>query len=51
VTFIAVATQFARNVLLQVVQAQAKTRISEVIAIVITQADVSFTKVIAVPIG
>lgn len=51
VIFTAVAIQFARRVLLQVVQAQAKTRVSDVIAIVSVQADVSFTNVIAVPIG
>ena len=51
VTFIAVATQFAASVLLPVVPAPARTKVSDVIAIVIVQADVSFTNVIAVPTG
>lgn len=51
VTFIAVATPFAARVRDHVVHAPASTRVSVVIAIVITPADVSFTNVIAVPIG
>ena len=51
VTLIAVATPFAASVLLPVVPAPASTSVSEVIAIVITPPEVSFTKVIAVPIG
>ena len=51
VTFIAVAIQPAASVLLPVVPAPARTRVSLVIAIVSVHADVSFTKVIAVPIG
>ena len=50
-TFIAVATQFAASVLLPVVPAHANTKVSEVIAIVITPAEVSLTNVNAVPIG
>jgi hypothetical protein len=51
VTLIAVAIPFAASVLLPVVPAQARTRVSEVIAMVMTPPDVSFTNVIAVPIG
>jgi len=51
VTLIAVATPFAAKVLLQVVPAGERTRVSVVIAMVIAPADVSFTKVIAEPIG
>lgn len=50
-TFIAVATQFAARVLEPVVPAPARTIVSVVIAIVSVPADVSFTNVIAVPIG
>ncbi len=42
---------FAVSVLLPVVQAPARTRVSVVIEIVIVPALVSFTNVIAVPIG
>ncbi len=48
---IAVATPLAASVLLPVVPAHASTNVSVVIAIVITQADVSLTNVRAVPIG
>ena len=51
VTLIAVATPFAVSVRDQVVPAPASTRVSVVIAIVRVPAEVSFTKVIAVPIG
>ncbi len=51
VILIAVATPFAASVLLPVVPAPARTRVSDVIAIVITHPEVSFTNVIAVPIG
>lgn len=51
VTFIAVATPLAASVLEPVVPAPARTRVSVVIAIVSVPADVSFTNVIAVPIG
>ena len=51
VIFTAVAIPFAARVLLPVVPAHARTRVSEVIEIVITPPDVSLTNVIAVPIG
>ena len=51
VTLIAVAIPLDARVLLPVVPAPARTSVSEVIAIVITQSDVSFTNVSAVPIG
>jgi len=51
VTLIAVAIPLAASVLLHVVPAPARTRVSVVIAIVIVPADVSLTKVIADPIG
>lgn len=47
----AVAIPFAASVLAPVVHAPARTIVSASIAIVITPAEVSFTKVIAVPIG
>ena len=51
VIFTAVATQLAVSVLLPVVPAPARTRVSLVIEIVIVPALVSFINVIAVPIG
>ena len=51
VTFIAVATQFDAKVREPVVPAPASTRVSVVMEIVIVPAEVSFTKVSAVPIG
>lgn len=51
VTLIAVATQLAVSVRDPVVPAPANTRVSVVIEIVIVPAEVSFTKVTAVPIG
>jgi len=51
VTLIAVAMPLAASVLLPVVPAPAITRVSVVIAIVIVPAEVSFTNVIADPIG
>lgn len=51
VIFIAVATPFAARVRDPVVPAPARTRVSVVIAIVITPPEVSFTNVSAVPIG
>ena len=47
----AVAMPFAAKVLLPVVPADDNTRVSVVMAIVITPPDVSLTKVTAVPIG
>ena len=47
----AVATPLAARVREPVVHAPASTRVSAVIAIVSVPADVSFTNVIAVPIG
>ena len=51
VIFIAVATPFAASVLEPVVPVHASTIVSDVIAMVITPADVSLINVIAVPIG
>jgi len=51
VIFTAVAIPFAASVLLPVVPAPARTKVSEVIAIVRVPAEVSFINVIAVPIG
>jgi hypothetical protein len=51
VTLSAVAMPLAARVREPVVPAPARVRVSEVMAIVITPAEVSFTKVMAVPIG
>ena len=51
VTFNAVAIPFAARVLLHVVPAPANTRVSDVMDMVITHPDVSFTNVIEVQIG
>lgn len=51
VTLIAVATPFSASVLLPVVPSHASTSVSVVIAIVMSPQLVSFTNVIAVPIG
>ena len=48
---IAVAIQLAQRLRLHVLPVVARTNVSELIAIVITHAELSFTKVNAVPIG
>lgn len=51
VTLVAVATPFAARVRDPVVPAPAKTKVSEVMAIVITPPEVSLTNVIVQPMG